>query len=76
MTVTGKLSRQKRPHGQGSYYQLTTDGGVDVVVSMSESTKPADDHKVLEPLVGKSVVADGLLQKSTGTLLSFSIKAA
>ena len=74
MKVTGKVSKQTRPNGQGSYYQLTTEGGTELALSMTESVKPADDARVLEPLLGKTVEADGLIRKNTGELMAFTVQ--
>lgn len=75
MTITGTISKQHRLNNEGSYYQLTTEGGVELAVTMTESTKPADDIKVLEPLIGKKVEADGIVRKQTGQLMAFTVKA-
>jgi hypothetical protein len=74
VTVTGVISKQTRPNNQGSYYQLTTESGTELAVSMTESTKPADDAKVLGPLVGKNVEVDGIIRKNAGELMAFSVK--
>ena len=74
MTLTGKLSKKAWPNGQGSFYQLDTDDGYQLAVSMTESVKPADDDKVLGPLVGKKIKSDGIIQKSRGTLLAFTVE--
>ncbi len=76
MTITGIISKQTRPNGQGSYYQLTTEGGVELAISMTESMSPGDDVKVLGPLVGKKVNADGLVRKNTGELMAFTVAVA
>lgn len=77
MTITGTVSKQKRPNGQGSYYQLTTEGGVSMAISMAESTKDADDAKVLTPFVGKKVEVNGMLRGARiGQLLAFSVTEA
>lgn len=77
MTVEGIISKQERPNGQGSYYQLTTEGGVLLAISMTESTKPADDAKVLEPLIDKKVRADGIMRGTRiGQFMAFSIAEA
>lgn len=77
MTINGIISKQERPNGQGSYYQLTTEAGVPVAVSMAESTKDADDAKVLESFVGKKVAVDGILRGARiGQLLAYTVRAA
>ena len=77
MTVTGTISKQDRPNNQGTFYQLTTEGGVQLALSMAESTRDAHDAKVLEPLVGKKVVADGIMRGTRiGQFLAFSVTAA
>ncbi len=76
MHVIGTISKQQRPNGQGSYYQLTTEGGAEMSISMTESTKPGDDARVLDPFLGKKVVADGLIRVNAGELMAFSVEAA
>ena len=74
MNIEGTVSKQERPNGQGSYYQLTTKAGVQVAISMAQSTKDADDAKVLEPLVGKEVSVEGILRGARiGQLLAFTV---
>jgi hypothetical protein len=75
VTITGTISKQERPNGQGSYYQLTTEAGVSVAVSMAESVNDANDAKVLEPFVGKKVAVDGILRGARiGQLLAYTVK--
>ncbi len=74
MTIVGTISKEQRPNGQGSYYQLANDIG-EWAISMTESVKPADDAKVLEPLIGKKVEADGILQRNTEMFRAFTVKA-
>lgn len=76
MTVEGIVSKHQRPGNQGSYYQLTTDGGTELAISMTASMNQNDDARVLEPFLGKRVAADGLIRKQTGQLVAFAVKLA
>jgi hypothetical protein len=75
VNVTGTISKQKNPNG-ALFYQLTTDGGSEMAITMTESRSQADDGKALGPFVGKKVVADGLIQKSRGALFAFKVALA
>jgi hypothetical protein len=72
--ITGVVSKQKRPDGQGFYFQLTTETGIELALSMTESRSHNDDIQVLKPLLGKKVAADGLIRKNAGELQAFTIK--
>lgn len=76
MTLTGTISKHSRPNNGGTFYQLTTEGGVELSISMTESTKAADDAAVLEPLIGKKVEADGIVRVKMSQMLAYTVKAA
>lgn len=76
MTLIGTLTKVKREDGLGSFYQLTTETGIELALTMTESTTSVDDAKVLDPLISKKVEADGIIRKQTGQLLAFSVKPA
>jgi hypothetical protein len=73
VNITGVVSKQKRAR-LGSIYVLTLDVGVELAISMSESKSSKDDDKVLAPFVGKRVEAEGVIQRSAGTLLAYSVR--
>jgi hypothetical protein len=74
VNIVGVISKQRNPNGT-PFYRLDTEDGTELAVSMTESTTPADDMLALTPFVGKKVEIDGLIQKSRGTLMAFTVKA-
>lgn len=74
MNITGTISHQN--NNLGSFYIITTDDGLEFVISMTESTSQANDNRVLGPFVNKKVNAVGIFQKSTNSFLAFDIRNA
>jgi hypothetical protein len=74
VNIIGIVSKQKRIGNQGSYYQLTTEAGVELAITMTESVNSGDDAKVLEPLIGKKIEAVGIIRKGVSQLMAFSVK--